>query len=107
MQTVTEKSDRSDLNREPKDYESVSGQGPTVVAANGCDNRGFQVAPKVALATAENACKLVTTVDDSDRQDSPIAVPIDPELARVISSWPGLPVHVKAAVMALVETSSR
>jgi hypothetical protein len=31
--------------------------------------------------------------------------PADPDLARVIAAWPDLPPHIKAAVLALVESS--
>jgi len=32
---------------------------------------------------------------------------IDPELAAVVTAWPTLPEHVRAAVMALVATAKR
>ncbi len=31
----------------------------------------------------------------------------DPGLARLVTAWPHLPEHIKAAVLALVETSGR
>ena len=69
-----------------------------------CGKARRSVAPKVALAMAENGCESLTTVENSDRQNSPLAGDVDPDLARVVSSWPGLPEHLKAAVMALVTT---
>jgi hypothetical protein len=33
------------------------------------------------------------------------AAPNDPDLARVIATWPDLPPHIKAAVLALVGTA--
>jgi hypothetical protein len=32
-------------------------------------------------------------------------LPADPDLARVIASWPELPPHIRAAVLALVGTA--
>ena len=29
----------------------------------------------------------------------------DPELAKIVESWPGLPEHIKAAIKALVKTN--
>jgi hypothetical protein len=34
------------------------------------------------------------------------AAPTDPDLARVVSAWPDLPPHIRAAVLALVDTAS-
>ncbi|HLN26305.1 MAG TPA: hypothetical protein VK395_01020 [Gemmataceae bacterium] len=31
----------------------------------------------------------------------------DPDLARVLAAWPILPEHIKAAILALVETGRR
>lgn len=94
--------DRSDLNREPKDYESLSGQGLKGIEDGSCGKCDFQVAPKVALATAENDCESLTTDDDSDRQSSPLAVPIDPDLAKIVAAWSMLAEPLKRAVLALV-----
>jgi hypothetical protein len=33
------------------------------------------------------------------------ADPVDPDLARVVAAWPTLPSHVRAAVMALIQTA--
>jgi hypothetical protein len=35
----------------------------------------------------------------------PESVQTDPELARVVTAWPDLPAHIKAAVLALVGTA--
>jgi hypothetical protein len=31
--------------------------------------------------------------------------PADPDLARIITAWPVLPAHIKAAVLALIGTA--
>jgi hypothetical protein len=31
----------------------------------------------------------------------------DPDLAAVVSAWPGMPAHIKAAVLALVGAAGR
>jgi hypothetical protein len=33
------------------------------------------------------------------------AVPVDPDLVRIVEAWPTLPVHLRAAVLALVGTA--
>jgi hypothetical protein len=35
------------------------------------------------------------------------AVPIDPELVRVTDAWPHLAAHLKAAILALIDSSVR
>jgi len=35
----------------------------------------------------------------------PTAAEIDPDLARVVTAWPDLPTHIRAAVLALVGTA--
>jgi len=32
--------------------------------------------------------------------------PVDADLARLLAAWPGLPEHIKAAIMALVMTAA-
>ena len=84
--------DRSDLNREPKDYESVSGCCPTTDNVETCGVLGFSVAPKVALATAENGCERLTLVAESD-----------PGLARLVAAWPRLSATAKRMILAALE----
>jgi hypothetical protein len=48
------------------------------------------------------------TSGDSTDQHVPqhvLAAPTDPDLARVVESWPDLPSHIRAAVLALVGTA--
>jgi hypothetical protein len=33
-----------------------------------------------------------------------IEAPADPDLARVLAAWPNLPLHIRAAVLALIGT---
>jgi hypothetical protein len=57
---------------------------------------------------------LPTSVSDNDlrQQPPPLTGPLlpdagtDPDLARVVTAWPDLPPHVRAAVLALVQTSA-
>jgi hypothetical protein len=35
----------------------------------------------------------------------PTGAETDPDLARVIDAWPGLPAHIRAAVLALLSTA--
>ena len=35
------------------------------------------------------------------------SIPVDPDLAGVVVAWPALPEHIRAAVLALVETAER
>jgi hypothetical protein len=37
--------------------------------------------------------------------DATPATPTDPDLTQVIDGWPGLPEHIKAAILALVATA--
>jgi len=32
--------------------------------------------------------------------------PADPDLARLVESWPDLPAHIRAAIMALIQTAN-
>jgi hypothetical protein len=42
----------------------------------------------------------------SDAHDAPKA-PKDPDLDIVLQAWPELPKHIKAAVMALIQTQNK
>jgi hypothetical protein len=33
--------------------------------------------------------------------------PLDPNLARVVAAWPGLPAHIRAAVLALLQSAGK
>lgn len=57
------------------------------------DTSGGSTAPLTALltGTADSGCERVREVD--------------PDLARVLDAWPGLPEYIKAAVLALVESA--
>jgi hypothetical protein len=48
-----------------------------------------------------------TSCDEAPELSAPLAQqsPASPELARVIDAWPGLPTHVRAAILALVQTA--
>jgi hypothetical protein len=35
----------------------------------------------------------------------PESVQTDPDLARVVAAWPDLPPHIKAAVLAMIQTA--
>ena len=52
---------------------------------------------------ADAGCNLTP----DSRPLNPEAVPVDPELARVIAAWPTLPADVKAAVVAMVMAGRR
>ena len=50
------------------------------------------VAPMVAINTAENGCKRLITVAETD-----------PELARVVAAWPKLSAVVKRMILATLD----
>ena len=84
--------DRSDLNREPKDYEAVSECHLTLDDVEACGVLGFSVASKVALATVSDGCEPLISVAEAD-----------PQLARLIAAWPALSATVKRMILAALE----
>lgn len=56
------------------------------------DDRPGPLAPQLAASAREPPSPLAAT-------------PADPDLARVLDAWPSLPPHIRAAVLALVQTA--
>jgi len=93
---VVSESRHGDSNPGPTLYESVGQSPQTAIRAKTSGKRQNVVTgmvtglpPKLGLVAP------------------PEPLPTDPDLARVIDNWPSLPPHIRAAVLALVETSPR
>ena len=83
---------------EPKTY-ALRKRRPASVTTK--PDEGLQ---PVQVAGCTNGC---TRKPENDRGCTPAesaTEPVDSELSKVIGAWPTLPVHLKAAVMALVAT---
>jgi hypothetical protein len=59
--------------------------------------------------TGRKSMQSNTSGEDTTRLSALLAhqTPTDPDLARIIDAWPALPLPVRAAVLALVESSQR
>ncbi len=62
----------------------------------------LQTAPESAQPVTTATVQLATLDPAHQRAHQPAAT--DPELAELIATWPTLPLHIRAAVRALVAT---
>ena len=66
----------------------------------GLENKGFS--ERFAKRLPQNGAEPETG------PESPPAAPIgDPDLTRVVEAWPGLPEHVRAAILTLAESADK
>jgi hypothetical protein len=66
--------------------------------------------PLAANTSGESPARVARRVAQKDPKpnlDFPSTLPVpDPDLTRILDAWPALPQHIKAAVLALVQTSA-
>ena len=56
---------------------------------------------------AARSCRTETSGQVEPALTPSLQLPADPELARLVDAWPTLPAHIRAAVLALVQTAGQ
>jgi hypothetical protein len=65
--------------------------------------RGIE--PLAASAERQSSQSLAASDELPLAQTLARETPIDPDLSRVVTAWPDLPAHIRAAVLALIGTA--
>jgi hypothetical protein len=66
--------------------------------------RSTVAGPPAPTTLEDNTCGNDTLRPDrASTKAAPEPSPADPDLARVVTAWPDLPPHIRAAVLALVQ----
>jgi hypothetical protein len=60
----------------------------------------------LAHSLARESQKGPSLAPEADTSISPPAGPLDPDLARILDAWPGLPDPIRRAIVALVESAT-
>jgi hypothetical protein len=50
---------------------------------------------------------VVKTADHESQRESKLTADASPDLARINESWPALPTHIRAAILALLDAAER